>query len=78
MSFLLKRMGSLSSEDLSTIDINLERDIPKLDFFKDVESDDNDKGDEAAGGMTTETKGNVRVSDSKVKKCLFSFPPIDF
>lgn len=75
MSFLLKKGDSLrTSDDLSTKDINPERDIPKLDVFKDIESEDDEIGDQAAGG--TQTTGNVRVSDSKVK-CLF-FPTIDF
>lgn len=80
MSFLLKKGDSLpTSDDLSTKDINPinpERDIPKLDVFKDIESEDDEIGDQAAGGTYTQTTGNVRVSDSKVK-CLY-FPPIDF
>lgn len=75
MSFLLKKGDSLpTSDDLSTKDINPinpERDIPKLDVFKDIESEDDEIGDQAAGGTYTQTTGNVRVSDSKVK-CLFS------
>lgn len=73
MSFLLKKVESLStSDDLSTKDINPERDIPKLEIFKDIESEDDEIGDQAVGGTYTQTMGNVRVSDSKVK-CLF--PP---
>lgn len=73
MSFLLKKGDSLPTDDLSTKDINPERDIPKLDVFKDIESEDDEIGDQAAGGTYTQTTGNVRVSDSKVK--LFIFPP---
>lgn len=70
MSFLLKKGDSLvpTSDDLSTKDINPERDIPKLDVFKDIESEDEDN---CCPSHTT-GMGNVQVSDSKVNCCLFS------
>lgn len=73
MSFLLKKVDSLlTSDDLSTKDINPFQDIPKLDVFKDIESEDEEIGDQAAGGTYMQGMGNVRDSDSKVN-CLF--PP---
>lgn len=71
MSFLLKKCDSfLTSDDLSTKDINPERDIPKLDLFKDIESEDDEIDDQAAGGKKTQTTGSIRVNDSKVK-CFY-------
>lgn len=73
MSFLLKKGDSLpTSDDLSTKDINPERDIPKLDVFKDIESEDDEIGDQAAASIT-QTLKNVRINDSKVE-CVY-FPP---
>ncbi|KAG4067279.1 hypothetical protein HA402_000270 [Bradysia odoriphaga] len=66
MSFLLKKVDSLlTSDDLSTKDINPFQDIPKLEIFKDIESEDEEIGEQAAGGGYIQTTGNVRDNDSK-------------
>ncbi len=71
MSFLLKKVESFpTSDDLSTKDNIFGRDIPKLEIFKDIESEDDDIGDQAAGGTYTQLRGDVRDNDTKVK-CLF-------
>lgn len=79
MSFLLKKVESFStSDDLSTKDINPKRDLPKLEIFKGIESDDDDEiVGQAVGGTCTQTTRNVRNSDSKVRT-MFIPPKIDF